>query len=206
MSRPRRERREGPHPDWLVAAVSVAGFIVAGYLTITKFARGSALFCGAGSGCDVVQASRYALFLGLPTALWGAMLYAAIGGLALSGLPARRWRTAFLLSVAGASFSAYLGYLQLSVVRAVCVYCVASAVIAVTLFSLLLARRPSPTGKRSPVRPARLVALGSLTAVATVVVGAGVFATDSAREGAAYQEALARHLARTGAVMYGAYW
>lgn len=202
----RSEPCEAPRRDLSVAALSAAGLVLAGHLAYAKLAGGSALFCEAGSGCDVVQASRYAVFLGLPTALWGAGLYAAIGGIALSGLDARRWLAAFLLAVAGASFSAYLTFLELFVIRAVCVYCVASAVIAVALFGRLLARRPRATGRRSPVRPARVAALGSVTAVAAVVFGAAVFATHSPQQAAGYQEALARHLAGSGAVMYGAYW
>ncbi len=192
--------------DWPVAALAAAGLVVASYLTFTKWSGENALFCAVGSGCDVVQGSRYALFLGLPTALWGAGLYALIGGLALVGLPARRWLLAFLLAVAGASFSAYLMYLSLFVIGAVCGYCVASAAIALGLFALLLARRPSSSGRRSPARPARVLALGITTAAVTIIVGAGVFATGPPREASARADALARHLAASGAVMYGAYW
>lgn len=197
------EPLETPRRDWPVAAVAAAGLLVAGYLAVVKLAGGSALYCAAGSGCDVVQASRYSAVLGLPTALWGAALYAAIGGLALAGLTVRRWLAAFLLAVAGAAFSAYLTYLELLVIRAVCAYCVVSALIVVALVALLLWRRPA-TGRRSPTRPARLARLGGLTAAATIVLGAGVFATYSTDQ--AYPEALARHLAASGAVMYGAYW
>lgn len=196
---------EAPRRDWPVAALAAAGVAVAGYLAATKLAGGRALFCTAGGGCDVVQASRYALFLGLPTAAWGAALYAAIGGLALLGLSARRWLAAFLLAVVGAAFSAYLTYLELAVLRAVCGYCVTSAVIAVALFGLLLVRRPAAAG-RPAGRPAGVAALASVTAVATVAIAAFVFAAGSSGERAVYQEALARHLAASGAVMYGAFW
>lgn len=205
QSRP-REEHDAPRPAWPVAALAAAGVGVAGYLGLTKLGGGGALFCAPGGGCDAVQASRYAVFLGLPTALWGAALYAAIGGLALAGLSTRRWLAAFLLAVAGASFSAYLTYLELFVVRALCAYCLISAGIAGALFGVLLWHRPVPVGGRSPVRPQRVVGLGSLTAVATVILGAAVFAIESPRQAAGYQEALARHLAGSGAVMYGAYW
>lgn len=205
--RPRRgDRREPPRRDWPVATLAVAGFVMAGYLALAKLSGGNALFCTAGSGCDVVQASRYALFLGLPTALWGAGLYGLIGGLALAGFTTHRWLAAFLLSVAGVSFSAYLTYLELFVISALCAYCVASAMIALALFGVLLARRPPATGRRSLVRPVRVAALATVTAVATLVLGAGVFAATSPRAAAPYQEALARHLTASGAVMYGAYW
>ncbi|MFQ6019109.1 MAG: vitamin K epoxide reductase family protein [Kiloniellaceae bacterium] len=188
-----------------MAGLAAVGFVIAGYLALTKLGGESPLFCTAGSACDVVQASRYAVFFGLPTALWGAGLYAAIGGIALIGMDARRWLAAFLLAVVGASFSAYLTYLELFEIGAVCSYCVLSAVIAVALFGILLAGRSSVPGRRSVVRRARVVTLGIITAVATILIGAGFFAAGSP-EPSASQEALARHLADSGAVMYGAYW
>lgn len=195
-----------PPRDWWVVLLSALGLVVAGYLAVNKWSGGTALFCTAGSGCDIVQASRYAAFLGLPTAAWGAGLYAAVGGLALLGLPPRRWLAAFLLAVAGASFSLYLTSLSIFALGATCAYCLASTAIALALFGHLLRWRPPETGRRSPVRPGRVAALGALTAVATVVFGAAVFATLEPKEAAIYQEALARHLKASGAVMYGAYW
>jgi hypothetical protein len=103
------------------------------------------------------------------------------------------------------SFSAYLSYLEFFVLRAVCFYCVSSAVVMLVLFVTLLLRRPPVTGRRSPVRPARVATAGVLVAIATVVFGAGVYATPTTAA-APYQEALARHLAASGAMMYGAYW
>ena len=209
MARSRRPQPPPPPPvrrDWLLAAVAAVGVIIAGYLTITKLAGGSAVFCTGGSGCDVVQASRYAVFLGLPTAAWGAMVYAAIGGLALWGLSVQRWQWAFLLSVAGAAFSLYMSYLSAFALGAFCMYCAASTLVALALFGVLLARRPRAGGKRSPTRPARLAVLGVVTAVVTVVFGAGVYASYTSQSSTPYQEALARHLVSTGAVFYGAYW
>lgn len=202
----RQAQRETPRPDWPVAAVAAAGLLIAGYLAATKLAVADALFCAAGSGCDVVQASRYAVFLGLPTAVWGAGLYAAIGGLALLGLEARRWLAAFLLAVAGVFFSALLTALQLFVIGALCAYCLLSAGIAVALFAVLLVRPPASAEGRPALRPARLLTLGAVTALATVIVGAAGFVLGGPREAGGYQEALALHLAESGAVMYGAYW
>ncbi|MBI2525363.1 MAG: hypothetical protein HYV93_05210, partial [Candidatus Rokubacteria bacterium] len=79
-------------------------------------------------------------------------------------------------------------------------------VVALALVGVLLARRPEIGGKRSPTRPARLVTLGAVTAIATVVFGAGVFASYSSQGSSAFQEGLARHLAQGGAIFYGAYW
>jgi uncharacterized membrane protein len=191
-------------PDWPVVALSVAGLIVAGYLTWLKWAGGEAAFCAAGSGCDMVQASHYAVLLGVPTALWGACLYAVIAVLAGMGLTAQRWLAAFLLAAAGVGFSVYLTALSAFVVRAACVYCLASSAIAVVLLGTLLWRRQRIPVRR-PLGPARLIAYGMSAAAAAIVFGAFWFAAPSSAP-AGYQLALARHLRATGAIMYGAYW
>jgi uncharacterized membrane protein len=192
-------------PDWIVVALSAAGLVVSGYLTWLKWAGGGASFCIAGSSCDIVQASRYATFLGVPTALWGGVLYIAIGALGWLGLAANRWLAAFLLAAAGAGFSLYLTYLSLFVIGGACVYCLASGAIILALLLVLIWRRPSASGRRSPFRPIRLATNGVLAAVAAVVFGAFVHAAPSSAP-AGYQLALARHLKETKAVMYGAFW
>ena len=206
MARGQRRRTDAPQRDWVIAGIAAAGLVLAAYLTATRLTSATALFCTTGGGCDIVQSSRYSMLLGLPTAAWGGVLYLVLGGLALAGLPPLRWRWAFVLSVAGVAFSAYLTYLELFVLRAICAYCLTSAGIAAALFVVLLVRRPAVTGRRSPVRPAILVPLALATAVLTVIVGVGAFVADTAGVATPYQEGLARHLARTGAVMYGAYW
>jgi uncharacterized membrane protein len=193
-------------PDWLVAALAGFGFAVAAYLAVTKLTGGSALFCEGIGGCEVVQGSRYATLLALPTAAWGAALYAAIGGLALAGLAPRRWLAAFLLAVAAVSFSAYLTYLELFVIGAVCWYCVVSAATTAALLGVLLGRRPPRTGRSGLPRASRLAALAAVTAVLTVAVGAALFAAGAPTGPVGHAEALARHLGASGAIMYGAFW
>jgi uncharacterized membrane protein len=199
----RRDRPAGA--DWFVVLIALAGAAVSGYLGIVKLAGGSALMCQAGGDCDIVQASRYGTILGLPTALWGTAFYVAVGVLGALGLPTRRWLWTFLLAAAGAAFSLYLTAVSLFVIEAACPYCLASTAIAVALVGVLLWRRPPDAGRRSPVRWSRLAILGGVTAAVTVVAAAAIFAAyPGGRSG--YQAGLARHLARTNAVMYGAYW
>jgi uncharacterized membrane protein len=199
------ERQTAPGPDWTVLALSAVGLGVSTYLAWLKWAGRGAVFCLAGSGCDLVQASRYALFLGIPTALWGAFLYAAIGTLAGMGFTTNRWLAAFLLAAGGVGFSVYLTVLSLVVIGGTCIYCLASGAIVVALLLVLVGRRPAATGKKSPVRPMRLAIYGPLAGVAAVVFGAFVFAAPASAP-AGYQLALARHLKEVRAVMYGAYW
>jgi uncharacterized membrane protein len=195
-----------PERDWPVAAVALAACAVSVYLGVVKLAGSAPLFCEAESGCDIVQSSRYAVFVGVPTALWGAGLYAAVALLALLRLTVQRWLAAFALAVVAVSFSAYLTYLELAVIHAICKYCVAVALLAVVMLVLLVIRRPVAGGRRSSTRPGRLIAMGGGVAVVTLFVAVGVFSANSATSSTGYQEALARHLKASGALFYGAFW
>jgi uncharacterized membrane protein len=83
-----------------------------------------------------VQSSPYAKLGGVPVAIVGLAGYLAV--LASLALPDRAL-TAFLALV-GAGFSAYLTYLELAVIDAVCQWCVASAVIMTALALASVAR------------------------------------------------------------------
>ena len=195
-----------PRPDWVVAALAVVGVTISLYLTITKLSGTAAAFCEAGSGCDVVQASRYATFLGVPTSAWGALLYAGLAVLAFMGLTPARWVWAFVLAAAATAFSAYLTWISAFVLRALCPWCLTVAAIAVVSLVALLVTRPTPTGRRAPTRTARVATIGVLTAIVTIVFAAGVFVMDPVTGGSAYASQLARHLQATNGVMYGVFW
>ena len=211
MARHRRDRRVAPpaaavaRPDLAVAGLAAVGAAVAAYLTWLKLVGAGPVFCVTGTGCDIVQSSRYAILLGAPTALWGALLYVAIGVLAVIGLSPRRWSWAFHLAAAGVAFSAYLTALSVFVIEATCVYCLASAGIMVAILVLLVWRRPAAPARGPALRPARLLAGGVAAAALTVLAGTFLYAMPSA-EAPSYQAALARHLRESGAIMYGAYW
>jgi len=204
---PRGRRRDRPAPppsrDFLVIAVAAAGLVIAGYLTITKLMGGSAAFCDAGGGCDAVQSSRYATMLGVPTALWGALAYAAVGGLAAAGLTAGRWQAAFAIAAGAVGFSAYLTWISASVIHAFCGYCLASGAVAVVLLAALIWRRPAVSARLT--RPARLVALGGAASIVAIVAGAFIYAANPESSEPSYREALARHLTARGMIMYGAF-
>jgi uncharacterized membrane protein len=183
----------------VVALLCLAGVIVSGYLTWTKLAGAHALFCTQGSGCDVVQASHYAVLLGVPTALWGAVLYVVVGGLALAGLTRQRWLIAFVLASAAVAFSAYLTAVSLFVLHAACPYCLASGVIELAILAELIRRR------HARVTVSRVAIVGGAAAAATVLAAFLVFVSPPAAA-SPFQTRLAEHLTTTHAVMYGAYW
>ena len=127
----------------LTALVALVGVFVALYLALYKAGVIGVLACGAGS-CETVQLSRWATFIGLPVAFWGVGYYVVVFLVALA-TTTERWSaspkvmlTLLLLTGWGVVFSAWLTYLELFVIHAICRWCVVSAVIAVALFVLAL--------------------------------------------------------------------
>jgi uncharacterized membrane protein len=116
----------------LLAVGALVGLAIASYLTIVHY-QGGVPVC-ATSGCEIVQRSRYAELLGVPVALLGAL---AFGALFLSSALRRPIVVvcAAGLALAAVLFATYLVYVQLVVLDAVCMWCVASdalsAVVAV---------------------------------------------------------------------------
>ena len=193
-------------PDWVVLGLALAGLALAGYLSALKLGGNQAFLCRDGSGCDLVQASRYALLAGVPTAMWGAGVYLAIAVLAWIPRTTRRWQAAFMLVSGAVAFSFYLTYISIFVIGATCPYCLASGGIAVALLVAMVWRRPPPQGRAAAAyKPRRLAGLGITTGIVTVLLGAFIFAADFSVPGD-YQVALARHLAKNQAIFYGAFW
>jgi len=193
-------------PDWIVVALALVGLAVAGYLTALKLGGTQAFLCRGGSGCDLVQASRYSVLAGVPTAMWGAGIYLAIAVLGAMPRTARRWQAAFMLASGAVAFSLYLTYISIFVIGAACPYCLASGGIAVALLVAMLWRRPLAQGRHAAAfKPGRLAGLGITAGVFTVLVGAFIFAADFSVP-AGYQSALARHMAKSQAIFYGAFW
>lgn len=121
-----------------IAALCVAGVGVAGYLTYVHYAELEP-FCLASGGCETVQNSRYAKFLGVPVPLLGLIGYVSI--LVSLAVPGENGRiaTALLASV-GFVFSLYLTYLELFKIHAICQWCVVSAALMTLIAGLALVR------------------------------------------------------------------
>jgi uncharacterized membrane protein len=123
-----------------VAILALAGLAVAGYLSYVKL-TGSDTVCPIGR-CEAVQHSAYATLAGVPVSVLGLLTYAAILVLWLwSRMGGGRTATLLLAGVSlfGTVFSAYLTYLEPFVIQAVCVWCLASAIL-ITVIMLLSVR------------------------------------------------------------------
>ena len=182
------------------------GALISAYLLVADFLLGGAELCLTGRGCDVVRESRYSRLGGVPVSLLGVLGYAVMAAAVVSPLGRRaRWNMLFGLSAAAVGFSAYLTYLELFVIEAICSWCVASATIATLVFALAAFQKKTQGGA-SAVR-----SLGGAVA-AFVLVFAVSYSVhspspqESAQGGASfYQASLARYLSDQGAAMYGSH-
>ncbi len=115
----------------LVLAVAAAfGLVIAAYLTAVHY-RGGVPVC-AGGGCEVVQRSRYAELFGVPVALLGTLVFTTLLVSAVLRAPVVVAGAA-AVALAGVAFAAYLVYVQVVVLDAICVWCVASDALSVVV-------------------------------------------------------------------------
>jgi uncharacterized membrane protein len=121
--------------------IASIGFLDAVYLT-SKYFVGT-INCGIWTGCQEVLNSSYSSILGFPTAGFGVLYYLSIIIAALL-----YWQTQHKLNTKylmlapslGFIFTLWLVYLQVWVIKYICVYCMLSALSSTILFifSLLL--------------------------------------------------------------------
>jgi uncharacterized membrane protein len=129
------------------AVLALTGAGIAGYLTYIHYAELEPFCVGGGGGCERVQASQWAELAGIPVAVLGLAAYATV--LASLALPGELGRgLAAFTTLAGFGFSAWLTYVELVKIEAVCQWCVASALVMtalalVSVARMLLASEPS---------------------------------------------------------------
>jgi uncharacterized membrane protein/glutaredoxin len=221
----------------LIGGVAVIGALNTLYLTWTRLSAQETA-CPT-DGCQQVLGSAYATVFGQPLALFGLLAYIAmavfaLGPLAINSetqkelrqkLEKTTWLLLFLGATAMMIFSAYLMYIMASEFvipngwKAMCIYCVVSAILATSMFILtLLGRAWEDFGQ---LFFTGLIA-GALTLVSTLVIyapigqpvadaynivnGAGEVKFVVTAPSGESELALAKHLKEVGATMYGANW
>ncbi len=125
---------------WVVGLAALLGAAIAGYLVWAR-STGAELICTTG-GCETVQSSSYAEVLGVPVAALGLLGYVLIAATALLASPEARAAGA-ALALTAVVFSGYLLVVQLAVIDALCMWCVANdAVAAAVAAAAVLRVRP----------------------------------------------------------------
>ncbi len=128
----------------IVAALALAGIFISLYLTLYKLGVIGELSCTIGS-CETVNTSKWSRFLGLPVAAWGLLFYIDVFLIAFVGT-LERFEDEPIISLVivaeaavGVLFSAWLTYLELAVIHAICVWCVMSALIVTAILGVGIA-------------------------------------------------------------------
>lgn len=122
-------------PRQLIALASLVSSLVATYLHLWKIGAVGSLACTANRGCEIAQFSSYGWFLGVDTALIGAVGHALIMLVAVLGVTGRladaRWVTTVLavLVAGGLLFTIRLKYGEWWVLRTFCPWCQVNTVV-----------------------------------------------------------------------------
>ncbi|PSB58155.1 vitamin K epoxide reductase family protein [Chamaesiphon polymorphus] len=215
----------------LIGSIAILGICVTAYLTWVKLSNNGA--CGT-EGCQIVLASPFANVGNFPLTGLGLISYIVVAVMAFAPtlidpksnkaahnkLNNLTWLGLFLASVGMAVFSGYLMYLLAFVIKAACVFCIASAIFTFAILGLTIFGRDwDDIGQ--------LVFSGTAAGLAAIVVSLILYNTAVGGElkslapttapepgigweikstsGPAEIE-LAKHLTSTGAKMYSAYW
>lgn len=231
----------------IIGAIAAVGAILTGYLTVVKLSGSQVAGCTAKAAeavgsCDAVLSSPYAVVFGLPLALFGCLAYLSMGTFALaplavngdekkelrSNLEQWTWLLLFAGATAMTIFSGYLMYVLAFQIKAVCFYCIGSAIFSLSLLVLtLLGNTWEDIGQ--------LLFTGLIVIMVTLIGTLGVYANvgnpaaeatggkivvslptvppEPGGKGWAItttsgpaEIALAEHLTAIGAKEYGAYW
>jgi uncharacterized membrane protein len=139
----------GLHPAIILGVLDFIGLLVAGYLSAVELSGGVPI-CGPIKGCEEVALSEYARIGGVPVALFGVLLSIVLLTLAIAW-----WKTDIYglllahygLSLVGVIFDGYFLYLQVFVIKAVCIWCLTyeiSLLLRFLIAFLVWYRQPKP--------------------------------------------------------------
>lgn len=179
---------------WGIASVALVGLVLAVYLSaVSLIQRGVPLGCGEGSGCDEVFRSRWSGVAGLPVGVVAGGAYAAVLMCAVLIRNERNlrqhtagWFGLLLLAAAIVSAAAWFIGLQLFVLRAFCLWCLAEHAVGLVLAVLVVLSWRQARRRSRPLRVPgqqsvpgwRAAALGVLASAIlagaqTLLVGSG---------------------------------
>ena len=141
----------GIHPGLILAILDVIGLAIASYLSVVEVGGGVPV-CGPLKGCETVAQSEYSRIGGIPVAVYGVVLSLTLLTLALAWWKSNARGLLLLhygLSLGGVIFEIYFMYIQLVVIRAVCVWCTSYGLSLILRFVVALVvwlRQTRPAG------------------------------------------------------------
>ena len=121
-----------------IIIISFIGFLDASYLTVQHYNQGI-IPCVVFQGCEQVTTSKYSTIGDVPISLFGVIYYLAIFISAIIFFDSKKDKTLFILGylpIAGFVASMFLLFLQIFVIKALCIYCIISVLTSTILFVL----------------------------------------------------------------------
>jgi uncharacterized membrane protein len=142
--KPTQKDKKTPAIFWTSFILACLGFLDSLYLLIYKLTGNTAMCIGNG-GCHDVNFSPYSMIGRVPVSAFGIFAFLVISAiLLLEGrftLAKENGPLAiFGISLAGVAFTAYLTWLEIFVIHAICPFCVTAAVIITLIFILAIIR------------------------------------------------------------------
>jgi uncharacterized membrane protein len=129
---------------WIILSLATLGLLDSIYLLIYKL-TGANQMCLGNGGCHDVNFSIYSEIGGIPVSVFGILAFLVIALLVLlenknKVINENSPLLVFAISLAGVAFTAYLTWLEVAVIKAICPFCVTVAVIILFIFILAVNR------------------------------------------------------------------
>jgi len=187
---------------FITKILALAGILVSTYLSIIMLGEGSINYCLTGSNCEIVNSSVYSKIFGIPVSVVGVLGYASILIVSfLSISEQKKWKSIFILTTTGVTFSLYLTYMSIFQINAICSLCTVSLIIMLSIFTTILLNKSRMAPNASSMNMLTLAIVLSTT----VVLGASTIQSSTGSQANNLHISLAKHLSRVNSVMYGAY-
>ncbi len=172
------------------------------YLTYLKYSAGTSAFCDLTEGisCSAVNQSVFSEFLGIPVAIWGFAYFAAVLILVLTGLAGGlTYPLIVLMALASLTFSLYLSYVEIFILKTICIFCETSKVLMFLVGGV--------AGWQARLAKIKVKPLWLTGAFLVGLAGIGIiyFSQQSLTPKENY-DAFAQCLTEEGWAMYGTYW
>ncbi len=125
----------------LIFIFSLIGFAVTAFLAYEYSLTGSIICPITGSGCDAVRKSIYSKLFGINLPYFGLVFYLTVS--VLSVLLTQSFnklinKFRLFVSFSGFVFGAYLTFLEAFIIKAYCIWCLASFVISIGILILCI--------------------------------------------------------------------
>ena len=121
--------------------LALVGFVISAYLFYT-YTQEKPIVC-LNTGCEIVRDSPYSYVFGIPLPAFGLVMYILVIAVSFlrTTLDKKEYlrlanKLVFVSSAIGFLTSAYLTYLEAFVIKAYCIWCVASAIVVTLIFIL----------------------------------------------------------------------